>query len=213
MTTPEDNSTGFGIAEMAYILQLQDTAAAGQSADWLRLKEESTNVDLVRAGLSSLVARGMATVNEKSEVTFALPVDVVAYTLANAAQWTQIDLLRSAAMGDTVLQIESDRTKLLFQPRTMQAWFALPQDPALSAEAAQSYVIRDHLKNHPEGGVRLRTNGPAGLIGLLVRKATEGWICATVSGDDVGPATAPLTDEGLHRSLLSFRAGLPLTDD
>jgi hypothetical protein len=212
MTTLEDTSTGFGIAEMAYILQLQDTAAARESADWLRLKDETASPDLIRAGLSSLVARGLAIVNDESEVTFALPVDVVAYTVANAARWTQIDLLQSAVMGDTVLHIQSDRTKLLFQPRTMQAWFVLPQDPTLTAEAAQSYVIRDHLQNHPDGGVRLKTNGPDRLFELLVRREAEGWVCAAVAGDDVSPATTPLSDEGLRRALVSFRSGLPLTD-
>lgn len=213
MTTAEDHSTGFGIAEMAYILQLQDTEAASRSADWLRLHDETANVDLIRAGLSSLVARGMAMANAESEFSFSLEVDVVAYTVANAARWTQIDLLQSATLGDSVLHIESDRTKLLLQPRTMQAWFALPQDPALSPEAAQSYVVRDHLTNHPDGGARLRTDGPEGQFGLLVRKAPEGWICATVAGDDVGPATAPLSDEGLRRSLRLFRTGQPLAND
>jgi len=213
VTTPEDNSIGFGLAEMAYILQLQDTAAASESAHWLRLKDESADLEMIRAGLSSLVARGMATANAESELSFTPQVDVVAYTLANAARWTQIDLLQSAVLGDTVLQIESDRTKLLFQPRTMQAWFVLPQDPAISAEAAQSYVVRDHLAAHPEGGVRLRSSGPEGQFGLLVRSETDGWVCATVDGDDVGPATAPLSEDGLRRSLLSFRTGLPLTDD
>lgn len=210
---PEDSSIGFGIAEMAYILQLQDTAAATESATWLRLKDESANLDMIRAGLSSLVARRMAMANAESELSFTPQVDVVAYTLAKAARWTQIDLLQSAVLGDSVLHVESDRTKLLFQPRTMQAWFVLPQDPATSAEAAQSYVVRDHLATHPDGGVRLRTSGPQGQYELLVRKEAKGWVCATVAGDDVGPATVPLDEDGLHRCLVSFRSGLPLTDD
>ncbi|KRE84027.1 hypothetical protein [Arthrobacter sp. Soil764] len=213
MTVPEDNSIGFGIAEMAYILQLQNTAAATESANWLRLRDESTDLEMIRAGLSSLVARGMASATAGSELSFTPQVDVVAYTLAKAARWTQIDLLQSAVLGDTVLQIESDRTKLLFQPRTMQAWFVLPQDPATSAEAAQSYLVRDHLATHPEGGVRLRTSGPEGEYGFLVRQETEGWVCAAVDGDNVGPATAPLSEAGLRHSLLSFRTGSPLTDD
>lgn len=122
-------------------------------------------------------------------------------------------LLRSAARGDTVLHMESDRTELLFQPRTVQAWFIMPLDPMLSADAAKSYVVRDHLRNHPEGGARRRTSGPQGQCELVVRKEAKGWVCATVAGDDVGPATVPLSEDGPHRCLVSFRSGLPLTDD
>ena len=213
MTTSEDHSVGFGIAEMAYLLQLRETEAARRSAAWLRLSDETVNPDLRRAGLSSLIARGMAVVTDGSDVSFTQPVDVVAYTVANAERWTQLDLLRSEALGDTVLEIESDRTKLLFQPRTMQAWFVLPQDPNLPAEAAQSRVVRRHLDTHPSGGVRLRTEGPPGHSELVVRRVAGGWVCATVDGAAVGPATAPLSDEGLLQSLQSFRSGLAVAHD
>jgi hypothetical protein len=213
MTTAVDNSVGFGFAEMAYILQLQDTKAADRSAAWLRLADEAASRELQRAGLSSLVARGMAHVADGSDVSFAQPVDVVAYTVAKAERWMQLDLLQSAALGDTVVQIESDRTKLLFQPRTMQSWFVLPQDQGLSAEAAQSHVVRRHLESHPSGGVRLRAEGPEGQFELVVRRGTDGWICATVDGDTIGPATDPLTDEALLKWLQSFRSGLALAND
>lgn len=213
MITVEDNSVGFGFAEMAYILQLQDTASAGRSAVWLRLTDETANPELQRAGLSSLLARGMATVTDGADVSFTQPVDVVAYTVARAERWTQLDLLQSRTLGDTVVQIESDRTQLLFQPRTMQAWFVLPQDRGLSAEAAQSHIVRQHLGAHPSGGVRLRAEGPEGQLELVVRKGTDGWVCAPVDGDVVGPATEPLSDGGLLQWLQSFRSGLALAND
>ena len=199
-----DISLGLGVAEMAYLLQLQDTEAARLSASWLRLSEEARDPEVVRAGLSALIARGLATV-DGAAVTFDSRLDAVAYSLSTPARWTQIDLLRSAELGDSVLHIETARTKLLLQPRTMQSWFVLPQDEAISAEAAQAYVIREHLTEHPDGGVRLRSE-PRGGLQLLVRKDEGGWVCATAEDDQVGASTAPLDDDGLLEELVSYRS-------
>lgn len=205
----EDTSLGFGLAEMAYILQLQDTGAAASSARWLRLDDESADIDMVRAGLSSLVARGLASISQDTAVTFDQRVDVVAYTVAMATRWTQIDLLQNAELGDTVLHLESDKCKLLLQPRTMQAWFALPQDQGVSAEAAESFLVRSHLDAHPTGGTRLRTTGPEGDFQMLVRRDPAGWVCARVAGDDVGQESEPLDEAGLLQALSDFRSGSP----
>lgn len=215
MTSPPnavDTSLGLGVAEMAYLLQLQDTDAARVSSSWLRLGAEVKNPEVVRAGLSSLIARGLANV-DGTAVSFDSRLDAVAYTLAGAALWTQIDLLQNAGLGDSVLHVESARTKLLLQPRTMQSWFVLPQDPEISSEAAVSYVVRQHLTDHPDGGVRLRTELTAGGRQLLVRKDPDGWVCATAAGDDVGPATAPLNDDGLLQELTVFRSGQAVSGD
>lgn len=213
LTQDQDTSLGFGVAEMAYILQLQSTQASASSIRWLRLGDESENQDLVRAGLSSLIARGLATVGKDAQVLFDQRVNVVAYTVAAAARWTQIDLLQSAELGDTVLHVESDKTKLLLQPRTMQAWFVLPQDPTISAEAAEAFLVREHLNEHPDGGVRLRTSGPEGDFQLVVRKDAEGWVCALVDGDSVGTEMPVSGDSALVQVLAGFRLGTLGADD
>ncbi|KRE79611.1 hypothetical protein [Arthrobacter sp. Soil763] len=200
-----DISLGLGVAEMAYLLQLQDTEAARISASWLRLDDEAQDPEVVRAGLSALIARGLATV-DGAAVSFDSRLDAVAYSLATPARWTQIDLLRSAELGDSVLHVETAKTKFLLQPRTMQSWFVLPQDEAISAEAAQAYVIREHLTEHPDGGVRLRSEPGGGGRQLLVRKDHDGWVCATAENDQVGAASAPLDDAGLLQELGSCRS-------
>lgn len=209
--TETDTSVGFGQAEMAYLLHLQPTAGSRASASWLRLSEESENQELIRAGLSSLIARGLATV-DGSDVQFDVQVDVVAYTLANAQRWTQLDLLVDAAEGDSVLHAESDRTKLLLQPRTMMSWFALPQDPNVSAEAAEAYIVRDHLTRNPDGGVRIRSGLLRGGRQLLIRKDSRGYIHAVALDDAVGAETLAQTDEELTAALSAFRSEAGASD-
>lgn len=202
--TAVDTSVGFGIAEMAYLVQLQGTAGATASASWLRLDDESENQDVVNAGLSSLIARGMASVRG-TDVEFDSRVDVVAYTLANVRRWSQLDLLLNAEAGDTVLHAETDRTTLLFQPRTMMSWFVLPQDPKVSAVAGESFIIRDHLAKNPDGGVRIRTGLNRSSRQLLIRKAPDGWIYATALDDVVGDEILARTEEDLTVALAAFR--------
>lgn len=203
--TETDTSVGFGLAEMAYLLHLQPTAGSRASASWLRLGEESEEQDLIAAGLSSLIARGLASV-QGAEVDFDQRVDVVAYTLANAQRWTQLDLLVDAQAGDSVLHVESDRTTLLFQPRTMLSWFVLPQDPGITAEAAETYIITEHLNTNPEGGVRLRSGLRRTTSQLLVRKDARGWVHAVAAADVVGSETVAESDGDLAAAVAAFRS-------
>jgi hypothetical protein len=141
-----------------------------------------------------------------SAVSFDPRIDVVAYTVANAVRWTQLDLLQSAEVGDSVLQIESDKTRLLLQPRTMLTWFAVPQDAGVSPEAAGSYVIAQHLLEHPDGGVRIRTTGPAGSAELLVRRDEDHWVYAPLDGDVVGTQAIAADEAALAGALRELRA-------
>jgi hypothetical protein len=209
--TTVDTSIGFGLAEMAYLLQLQSTAGSKASASWLRLSEESEDADLVRAGLSSLIARGLASV-KGTAVEFDTRVDIVAYTVANAARWTQLDLLLDARAGDSVLHVESDRTALILQPRTMMSWFALPQDPGVSAVEAEAVIIKTHLDQNPGGGVRVRSGLHAGSRQLLVRKADGGWIHAKAVDDVVGPEALAKSGDDLTATLAGFRSEEDATD-
>jgi hypothetical protein len=191
---------------MAYVLQLQDTPASLTSTEQFRLLDESKDAGLVRAGLSSLIARGLAEVGQDSVVTFDPRVDAVAYTVANAVRWTQLDLLRSSELGDSVLHVESDKTRLLFQPRTMLTWFAVPQDSAVPAERAEMILISEHLREHPDGGVRIRTAGRGGTAELLVRRDEDNWVCASVEGGVVGDQTSVEDEAGLINVLGAVRA-------
>lgn len=203
--TEADTSVGFGLAEMAYLLHLENTAGSASSANWLRLSDETSHQDLVNAGLSSLIARGLARV-EGSNVEFDRRLDIVAYTLANAHRWTQLDLLLDASGRDSVLHAESNLTKLLLQPRTMMSWFALPQDPAVSAEEAEAYIIADHLDRHPDGGVRIRSGLRPGPRQLLIRKDKHGWVLAVALEDAVGAESSTTGKEELAAALAAFKS-------
>jgi hypothetical protein len=201
--TATDTSLGFGVAEMAYLVQLQDTDESRASAAWLRLKEESENKQLVSAGLSSLIARRLAAV-DGTNVEFDAKVDAVAYTLSHAAKWTQLDLLMDAQRADSVLHAEAGKISLIFQPRTMMSWFVLPQDAHFSKEAAEAFIVREHLLKYPEGGVKIRSGRVPSSQQLLIRKDTRGWAHTIAQGDVVGPEQLATTSEDLTAVLKAF---------
>jgi hypothetical protein len=147
----------------------------------------------------------MATVSG-TKVEFDSRVDVLAYTLAEARRWTQLDLLLNAQGGDSVLQAETDRTTLLFQPRTMMAWFVLPQDPKVPAVAGQSFIVRDHLAKNQDGGVRVRSGLQRSSRQLLIRRSSAGWAHAIAMGDVVGAEHLAHSEDELTAALAAFRS-------
>lgn len=203
-STLHDTSLGFGIGEIAYLIQLVDSPAAHSSARWFRVEDETKDMAMLRSGVSSLIARGLARPTAQGDIAFDTKVDLVVYTLAQAHHWTQIDLLQDGNAGDSVLHVESDKTAMLFQPRTMQSWFALPQDPSVTPASAEAYLIREHLAATPDGGVRIRSGVFGSGISLLVRKGVEGWVTARSHGDAV-ETSVPLHDEELEGRIERFR--------
>ncbi|HJV99068.1 MAG TPA: hypothetical protein VJ617_08240, partial [Arthrobacter sp.] len=81
-----------------------------------------------------------------------------------------------------------------------------PQDPKISAEAAEAYIVRDHLTKNPDGGVRIRTGLLRGRRQLLIRKDSRGWVHALALDDVVGDESVAQTDDELTAALSAFRS-------
>jgi hypothetical protein len=127
--TPGDiypDSVGFGFAELIVLLNLQRGPAATASAHALRLQHELEDPQLLSAGASSLVARGAATVEPGGELSVAGPVAAVTRALTSATRRMQLTLL-TADSGDSVLSVESEKYRILLQPRAYLSWFAMAQ--------------------------------------------------------------------------------------
>jgi hypothetical protein len=84
----------------------------------------------------------------------------------------------------------------------MLTWFAVPQDSGVTAERAEMFLISEHLREHPDGGVRIRTAGPGGSAELLVRRDKDTWVCASVEEGVVGDQTS-VEDEAALVSVLT----------
>jgi hypothetical protein len=149
------DAIGYGFAEMAALASLRGGDAAVLSAEALRVGNYLDDTDMVSAGASSLVARGLATAESDGLLTVAGPTAAVAAVLSSASRRMEISLL-TAEGGDSVIAMESEDIHLLFQPRSYFTWWAMAQRPDVTAAEANFMVIRQHLHNNPQGGATIR---------------------------------------------------------
>jgi hypothetical protein len=169
---------GFGFAEIAYLIRSFDTDSARKSAQVLRLEEEVQADQICIAGGSSLLGRGFASVSDDLELTG--PAVPTAYALSKAERWTEISLVNHD-QTDTVLHVESDVVSLLFQPRTLNTWFVVAQDPTVAGADAELSIIKEHVRNNPDGTAFIRVKTISSEDHLLIRPDGESkWAVAKV---------------------------------
>ncbi|WP_026555811.1 hypothetical protein [Arthrobacter sp. 35W] len=168
------DSIGFGFAELVALLNLVRGEAAVASARALRIENELEDPRLVSAGASSLVARGFAKVEPGGELSVAGPVAAVTNALTAATRRMEISLL-TPEDTDNVLSVESPDYKVLLQPRAYLTWFAMAQNPDISAAEGNFYIIRKHLEDNPSGGATIRRREDASGQQLLLKRSGGVW--------------------------------------
>lgn len=149
------DAIGYGFAEMAALASLRGGDAAVLSAEALRVGNYLGDTDMVSAGASSLVARGLATAESDGLLAVAGPTAAVAAVLSSASRRMEISLL-TVEGSDSVIAMENEDIHLLFQPRSYFTWWAMAQRPDVTAAEANFAVIRHHLHNNPQGGATIR---------------------------------------------------------
>lgn len=208
MTDKKDaEAIGFGYAEIAYLLKRMATPSSVMTATVLRLIEEVNSEVVVFAGASSLLGREFATVSD-DDIEILDAAVPVSYAMGRATLWTEISLMESD-ISDTIVHVESDPVSLLMQPRTLNTWFAYAQDPDLSGPQAQLDVVREHIRQHPEGTAMLRARIDGDDSVLLVRPDGDGYaVGRIVPGEDAVAERTGLTADGLLDNLVELRSEL-----
>jgi hypothetical protein len=200
------DSVGFGFAEIITLLNLHRGDAATVTAHALRIEGELDDTRMISAGASSLVARGFATVEPDGELSVAGPVAAVTSALTSAVRRMEISLLVPGT-GDSVLSIESEDYKIILQPRAYLTWFAMAQNPDISAAEANFFIMRKHLSDNPAGGATiLRREDPARRR-LLLKHGIGGWTVGFINqGDnDVEGEISGLTDAQVLEQIRKIR--------
>jgi hypothetical protein len=166
------DAIGYGFAEIVTLASLQGGDAAVLSAEALRVDTYLSDTDMVSAGASSLVARGLARAESDGLLSVSGPTAAVAALLSSASRRIEISLLTDQG-GDSVICMESEDIHLLFQPRAYFTWWAMAQRPDVTAAEANLMVIRQHLHDNPQGGATVRRReDPAGQT-LYVRNGGD----------------------------------------
>jgi hypothetical protein len=177
--TAVPDAIGYGFAEITTLASLRGGDAAVLSAQALRVGDYLGDTDMVSAGASSLVARGLATAESDGLLSVAGPTAAVASVLSSARRRMEISLL-TAEGGDSVIGMESADIHLLFQPRAYFTWWAMAQRPDITAAEANLSVIRHHLHSNPQGGATIRRREELTGQTLYVKNGGDGsWTIGT----------------------------------
>lgn len=204
--TAVPDAIGYGFAEITTLANLRGGDAAVLSAQALRVADYLSDTDMVSAGASSLVARGLATAESDGLLSVAGPTAAVATVLSSASRRMEISLL-TAEGGDSVIGMESEDIHLLFQPRAYFTWWAMAQRPDITAAEANLAIIRHHLQAHPQGGATIRRREePTGRT-LYVKNGGDGsWTVGTSSSGrkDIAETTG-LDDAALLDQIRTIR--------
>ncbi|PNI10389.1 hypothetical protein CXX84_02680 [Arthrobacter sp. AFG7.2] len=200
------DAIGYGFAEMAALASLRGGDAAVPSAEALRVGNYLGDTDVVSAGASSLVARGLATAESDGLLAVAGPTAAVAAVLSSASRRMEISLL-TAEGGDSVIAMENEDIHLLFQPRSYFTWWAMAQRPDVTAAEANFAVIRQHLHNNPQGGATIRRREELTGQTLYVKNGRGGsWTIGTANAQqkDIVETTG-LNDAALLDQIRTIR--------
>lgn len=200
------DAIGYGFAEMVTLASLQGGDAAVLSAEALRVDGYLNNTDMVSAGASSLVARGLAKAESDGLLSVSGPTAAVAALLSSASRRIEISLL-TAEGGDSVIGMEGGGIHLLFQPRAYFTWWAMAQRPDVTAAEANFMVIKKHLRDNPQGGATLRRReDPKGQTLYVKSGGDQSWTIgiSTPQQADI-TETRGVDDAGLLHHIQTIR--------
>ena len=188
---------GFGVGELAYLLNVFEGPARDRSVSVFRAEELVEDVTLNTAGASSLLARDLAVVGDDDDLGVKGVSAAVATALGHATRWTEISLLTEDSMDNVVL-LEAPELSLMLQPRALGTWFVFAQDPAIGSAEAMLRVIRQHVDEHPGGTAYLVFKTLQDERHLLVRRDGDTWTTGVPDfATDQVAETGPLDDAGL----------------
>jgi hypothetical protein len=192
---------GFGIGELAYLLNVFEGPARDRSVSVFRAGELVDDVTLSTAGASSLLARDLATIDDDGDLGVTGVAAAVATAFGQATRWTEISLLTRDSMDNVVL-VEAPGVALMLQPRLLGTWFVFAQDPAISSAEATLRVVRQHVEQNPGGTAYLVFKTLDAEQHLLIRRAEDSWATGIpdFSTDEVAE-TEGLDDAGLLRAI------------
>lgn len=196
---------GFGVGEFAYLLNVFEGPARDRSVSVFRAEEMVDDSTLSTAGVSSLIARDLATVDDDGDPGVKGVAAAVATALGHATRWTEISLLTEDSMDNVVL-VEAPEVALLLQPRVLGTWFVFAQDAAISSAEATLRVVRQHVEQNPGGTAYLVFKTLEAEKHLLIRGGGNSWATGVPNfATDEVAETEGLDDAALLRAIEEFR--------
>lgn len=180
--------TGF---ELLSLLAVSAEDAARRTREQLHLPEVAADSPLLTAGVSSLLVRGLCSM-ESGTLRPVGRLDALVTVLTKADRWLEAAGIADRTTGSALL-VGSEYGGALLEPRPYSIWHAWPMPPSPDLPAAGARFVRSQFENNTgrpfAGSLRLTTASSSRVAAVHVD--TEGrWELATGPGDSV-PDAAP----------------------
>jgi hypothetical protein len=141
-----EGMVGFGHGELACLLSRHPGPAVGRSAEALRVDLAQVSEEIQRAGLSSLLARGLVQ-QEPDRFSPRSSAALLDYAAGAAERWTTIEIVHAQA-PDLAVVLHAPQALALLQPRALGTWYAAftgaVDQPAGTVMALVNAVRVDH---------------------------------------------------------------------
>lgn len=145
------NATGFGAAEIAYLLTNSAGAVKAKNIEVMQIRPEVLTEQISALGASSLLARGELTA-DGDRVELAGAARLLNHTLARAERWTEIALVNDTGV-EAALYIQSRELSIFLQPAALSTWFMVVKVPEASDASMLKQIIDTYVSAHPEAAV------------------------------------------------------------
>lgn len=197
-----DAVTGFGAAEIAYLLSRHDDLVIRKSAALVQPPDEQMTEYVRACGASSLLARGLAAVKDEQIETLSVAA-LFEYGALRAEQWTVVKRV-DGRVHDGVIIFHTPETLVVVQPRSVGTVFVSYSDDVERPGEIVTTLVGELAAGDPAAEISVSTSrldAEAPPLTLAWDAASERWRAGADDGE-----TALLDD-----SALRVRVGALLT--
>ncbi|WP_265521555.1 hypothetical protein [Oerskovia flava] len=193
--------------ELVTLISLREGPAATQSAASLRLPDPDGPLQPRKAGLASLLARELVTIQDGT-ITAVGNAGGVAGALTAADRWIEVGIVRGTS-SDAAILVGAGAGGVMITPRGFDVWDALPVNEGTDLVEGGVDLARRGIDVTPAGeavAASVKVTTAAGSTSASVRREADGtWQLATEPADAEGRLTVQdvrLTDQAAAMAAL-----------
>ncbi|MGO2541955.1 MAG: hypothetical protein ACTH8J_12465 [Specibacter sp.] len=182
--TVDESMGGFGIAEIQYMLSRFSNQAAAVGAATLQAEYPAENKDMLLAGASSLLARGLLVAEDGETMSPKGLAAAALFALGNSNRWVSI-AFTSDGQGAGVVYFLNKEVNLMMQGRGLGGWFASAQQADADVTASWLEMARIFDQDNENAAIIFTaTDEKSNLSNVALRARPGGWETAAGTGAD-----------------------------
>lgn len=201
--TLDESMGGFGIAEIQYMLSRFQNQASAVGAATLQANYPAENKDMLLAGASSLLARGLLVAEDSETMSPKGLAAATLFALGNSTRWVSI-AFTSDGQGAGVVYFLNKEVNLMMQGRGLGGWFASAQQADADMTESWLEMARNFDQNNENAAIIFTaTDAKSNLSNVAMRACPGGWEAATGTGAEQTVQVPGVFSDGEIRTLLA----------